>query len=105
MTDSSGHAYELNLLENLVEPVSSTSSENNKHSIIYQGINGFQDRLEAITLWNDLRCTKATHKMNVSLEKTVPNLKKIFEANRKVHSLLEMDYAIMWKEKMAYNCL
>mgnify|MGYP003691668191 CR=1 FL=1 len=53
------------------------------------------DKIEVITLWHDLKCTKKVVSMNVNLEKSIPNLKKIIEMNRKVHGLLEMEYAIM----------
>ena len=53
------------------------TDDNHKRDIIYKGINGFHDKLEIVTLWNDLRCTKVIKKMSISLEKSVPNLRKI----------------------------
>lgn len=51
-----------------MEPVSQIEpSESGRRDIIYQGVNGVNDRLEMITLWNDLRCTKTVKKMSVSL--------------------------------------
>ena len=71
-----------------MEPADEIVPDGNNRAIIYQGVNGYNDKLEVITLWNDLRCTKSVKKMGVNLEKSIPNIKKIIECNRKVTRLL-----------------
>ena len=52
-----------------MEPVDEIVPDGNNRAIIYKGINGYADKLEIITLWNDLRCTKSIKQMGVNLEK------------------------------------
>ena len=91
-----GQTYEISLLDSKIELLEGTAFEaKNLRNVLYQGVNGVNDNVEVITLWHDLKCTKRVVSMGVSLEKSIPNLKKIIELNRKVHSVIEMEYAIL----------
>lgn len=91
--DSLGRIYEVKLLENKFEFLQKMSEEESDSrrdkNIIFKGVNRSSDSLQTIKLMRDLKITSSNIKMNVSLEKNVPNLKSIVEKNREMMAMLE----------------
>ena len=99
VTDSAGHIFEIKLLENQYEYVRKLNEDEQggrrDKNVIFKGVNRAGDMLQTLKLMRDLKMSKMAVKMDVNMEKTVPNLKSIIEQNRQFMTLLEQQSAMM----------
>jgi hypothetical protein len=100
LADSLGRIFEVRLLENKVEYLQLLSEEEQNDrkdkNVIFKGVNRIGESLETIKLMRDLKITTASSRMQVNMEKSIPNLKSIIEKNRQIMTLLEYENVVIY---------